>query len=340
MIERLPPSLLVMCEVAVMENTTKHARSLKMPRNMRIHCVVLLFIVCYLSGCGTILSRSASGDAYIDPRSPLTRMYSGTILDIYNLGADNVGFFLLLDIPLSLTADTLFLPVTVYEEFFTGQLQKSAAKGDIGTVKAMLNKGTDLHARNLGGHTALMSAAWRGQTTMVQTLLENGAEVNARQTYSGATALSYAALKGHTAVVQMLLENGADVNADGGTALMVAANADHTAVVEVLLRNGAKVNARDANGRTALMAAARAGHNATVQALLEKGAEVNTKDERGRTALIDAAEFGHPAVVQALLENGADVHAKDGSGWTALKWAMAYRQKEIVQLLKNAGARE
>jgi len=231
------------------------AISLEMPRNMRILCVLSLFILFSLSGCGTLVSRYASGDAYIDHHLPLKRMYSGTILDVYNLGAENVGLFLFMDIPLSLTADTVLLPMTIHEEFFTGQLQKAAAKGDIDTVKAMLNKGSDLHARTLGGHTALMSAAWGGQTTMVQMLLDNGAEANAKHAHSGATALRYALLKGHAAVIEVLLRNGADVHANEEccwTALMAAAEAGHATAVQALLANGADVHAKDAHGRTAL----------------------------------------------------------------------------------------
>jgi len=62
----------------------------------------------------------------------------------------------------------------------------------------------------------LLKAAGDGQKEMVKALLEAGAEVNARDN-DGWTALHVAAGRGRTEVVKALLEAGADVNAtDGG----------------------------------------------------------------------------------------------------------------------------
>jgi ankyrin repeat protein len=58
----------------------------------------------------------------------------------------------------------------------------------------------------------------------------------------------FAAGRGHREVVELLLKNGANVNAkaaDGWTALVRAADRGHRKVVEVLLKNGADVNAKD-----------------------------------------------------------------------------------------------
>ena len=75
---------------------------------------VILSVALHVAGCGTTLSR-----VYPDPDLP--RVYSGTALDISGLSADNLGFFLLIDLPLSITADTVLLPLTVPEHFFSGQ---------------------------------------------------------------------------------------------------------------------------------------------------------------------------------------------------------------------------
>jgi uncharacterized protein YceK len=202
-----PPSLLILCEVDVMENIKQQVGSLKIPRGMRIQCVALLFIPFWLSGCGMLMSRYVIEDPYIEQVST-TRIYSGTALDISGLGADNVALFALVDLPLSLIADTVFLPVTVYEEFFSGQLQKAASNGDISAVTAMLDKGADINARNVWGYTALMSAAWSGHTAMVQMLINKGADVNAKHIHKGATALSYANKKVHTDIRRILLDSG------------------------------------------------------------------------------------------------------------------------------------
>ncbi len=112
-----------------------------------------------------------------------------------------------------------------------------------------------------------------------------------------------AARKGDTAAVQSLLEAGADVNAknkDGSTALMKAVR--HTDTIRALLAGGSDVDAKSNYGDTALLEAANIGHTDTVRALLQAGADVNAKDKDGYTALTLAAWKGHTDVVK-LLEN-------------------------------------
>jgi uncharacterized protein len=94
-----------------------------------------------------------------------------------------------------------------------------------------------------------------------------------------------AASKGHTAIVQVLLENGAEPDArDSGrqTALMMAAVCGHISTVHALLSKGVDVNAKiDAGGEsgwTALMEAAYHGHTDVVRALPASSADVNARD--------------------------------------------------------------
>ena len=115
--------------------------------------------------------------------------------------------------------------------------------------------------------------------------------------------LHIAAGKGDTAVVEALLEAGADVEAKdshGWTALHIAAMEGHSAVVKVLLEAGADVNAKDNTDGTALLNAAMIGHYAIIKTLLEAGANVEAKDNHGWTALSLAAMRGDTAIVKLL----------------------------------------
>lgn len=72
---------------------------------------------------------------------------------------------------------------------------------------------------------------------------------------SGLRSLDEAATLGQKEMVERILAEGADVNArnkDGFTLLHVAASQGHRDVVELLLAKGADLNAKDNNGFTPL----------------------------------------------------------------------------------------
>ncbi|KAI9785422.1 MAG: hypothetical protein M1816_000437 [Peltula sp. TS41687] len=131
---------------------------------------------------------------------------------------------------------------------------------------------------------------------------------------TGATALHWVALKGDEAPARSLLQAGANPNAKdlfSRTPLHEAAIYGREIIIQLLLENGADVNAIDDKSRTPLHHAATEGHEKTVQLLLENGADVNAIDDESRTPLHHAATEGHGKTVQLLLENGADVNAID-----------------------------
>jgi hypothetical protein len=161
------------------------------------------------------------------------------------------------------------------EEFFKITVYVNTPDADLTPLVA---QGICLEARDKWGHTALIGAAYYGQTDTVQALLAAGAEIEARNN-NGDTALYIAAYRGHTNTVQALLVAGAEIGArdnDGDTALIGAAGRSHTDTVRALLAAGAEIEARDKNGDTALSYAVRRGHSHTntVQALLERGANI------------------------------------------------------------------
>lgn len=95
----------------------------------------------------------------------------------------------------------------------------------------------------------LINAAWRRDIEIVKLLLENGADVNARD-ISGITVLMHVSRYGYTEIAKMLIEKGADVNA------------------------------KDNEGRTALIQASGKGHKETAKLLIEKGTEeISVKEQ-------------------------------------------------------------
>jgi ankyrin repeat protein len=209
-------------------------------------------------------------------------------------------------------------------------------------VRILIEEGAEVTAKDLYSYTALHLAADNGNMTVVKLLLENRADVDAKEEDNW-TALHLAAQNGHEAVVELLLERGADVTARstiGSTVLHLAAQNGYEVVVNLLLKHGADIEAREnTNSSAALHLAAKNGAEAVIKLLLENGANIEAKDKDGSTALFLAAVDGHEAVVRLLLKNGADIEAKDDINWTTVLTASAqYGHEAVVKLLLEEGA--
>ena len=207
-------------------------------------------------------------------------------------------------------------------------------QGRIDIVNFLLAEGADANARDKYGWTVLMNAAQNGHTEVVQVLLQAGAGIYTRNAF-GETALMKAAEGGHSEILQMLLIAGDELcKEDGEKALMQAAKRGHFEIVQILVEEGVEVNTRDEDGETALMWAAKNGRTIVVQVLLQAKAEMNSSD--GNRALMEAARRGYTGVVQELLEAGAEINA--GEGDKALIEAASSGPTESVEALLHAGA--
>ena len=141
-------------------------------------------------------------------------------------------------------------------------------------------------------------------------LLEYGADANAREN-GGSTPLLKAAYNGKTEVVRVLLKGGANVDAEdnqGRSPLHEAADHGTAELVRLLLEHGANASAEDNRRRAPLHEAAYRVE--IVRMLLEYGANVRAEDYLGRTPLHVAAEHGSIGAVRILFEHGADVNAR------------------------------
>jgi NAD(P)-dependent dehydrogenase (short-subunit alcohol dehydrogenase family) len=105
-------------------------------------------------------------------------------------------------------------------------LHEAIMQGDLEAVRALIETGADLNAREgLGGSSPLITAATFGQTEAASALIEAGAALD-QQNDEGSTALIAAAFLAHADIVELLLAAGADKsirNTTGITALDVVA---------------------------------------------------------------------------------------------------------------------
>lgn len=219
----------------------------------------------------------------------------------------------------------------------------AANLGHVDIVRALLEKGADVDARDADGDTALRLAEKYKYPDIVA-LLKNATRVNhssaPRNTSRNMPAAS-ASPAGSTSAPAPQPQPAVLAAADNhglNKELLEAAEAGDTAEVKSLLKEGAGVNTKGSFGNTALMGAAVRGHTNTVRALLEKGADVDARGSTGRTALMEASSEGYTDTVRALLEKGANVNAKDTEGWTPLFWAAYSRRTDTVRALLEEGA--
>jgi ankyrin repeat protein len=84
--------------------------------------------------------------------------------------------------------------------------------GHAPAVRALLDSGAQINARNRGGITPTMLAVINERPEVLELLLERGADVNA-QSGAGWSALTFAAWKGDPDLVRVLLSHGGNRNA-------------------------------------------------------------------------------------------------------------------------------
>jgi hypothetical protein len=124
-----------------------------------------------------------------------------------------------------------------------------AKGGKLAEVRALLEEHPEVNVdgyRDWCGQNALYFACYYGYAECARLLIDQKADVNAKNKY-GDSALHEAALEGHLSCVKLLVQNGADVNChsdSGWTPLMYSASDGLLAIAYYLLDQKADVHYR------------------------------------------------------------------------------------------------
>ena len=211
---------------------------------------------------------------------------------------------------------------------------------DLRGIRALIDEGADLDARQPGGATALAWAVHLQDHETADRLLASGADVNTADEY-GDTPLILASANGDQYLIERLVAAGADATAErwsGETALMLAAGTGVASAIGLLSEGGTPLDATETRrGQTALMWAAAEGHSEVVEALIAAGAEVNLASAEGFTALAFAATSDDVRSIRALLAAGADPNAASQDGSLPTNIAASYGHADALELLIEAG---
>jgi RNA polymerase sigma factor (sigma-70 family) len=122
---------------------------------------------------------------------------------------------------------------------------------------------------------------------------------------SRATALLTAVERDDGTMLELLLDAGADVDgrcacATGESPVWAATLLDRPRLLRILLERGADPNRPSASGTIALHVAAMRGHRDCARLLLDHGADQAAEDARGLTAADWAHDNGHHALAEML----------------------------------------
>jgi len=198
-------------------------------------------------------------------------------------------------------------------------------------------------AAQVASYEGLHLAAHSGDTAAIKTLLEAGADLEARDS-SGRTPVIVAAFASNDDVVRVLAKAGADLNALEFRAydiVTVAAVANDVAMLDLALELGASAgNITSPYDGTALIAAAHLGHHEVVDSLIKAGAPLDHINNLDWTALIEVVVLGdggpdHLASAKLLIDAGADQSIGDAAGVTPIEHAKSRGFSQMVKLFET-----
>ncbi|CAD7713769.1 hypothetical protein LMG31884_07770 [Xanthomonas hydrangeae] len=218
------------------------------------------------------------------------------------------------------------------------ELAHALDAGDGVRAAWLLRHGADANRPNLLGEPPLHQAIRNQEPDLVSLLLDAGARLDARDS-GGWTALMKAAWANDADSVAKLLGKRAPVDTvsgDGWSALELAVSYADVGVVQALLAAGANVRRANPTGFTPVMFAVARDDPAILDAVLARGADVGHANQAGVTALMLAAAAGRESVAKRLLAAGADPSARNRDGKTAAALAKARGDTALATLLTQA----
>jgi len=144
-----------------------------------------------------------------------------------------------------------------------------------------------------------------GDVEATQRAVDGGANVKHVSAHSGRAPIHDAILHGKHNIVQTLWNNGAEMDVPmpytKDTALHLAAKANEFRSIRSLLKMEACADVVNKDGDTALHIAARLGHYESVKALLAGGIDPNIKNKAGKTAKEEAELNDFPELSTYIL---------------------------------------
>jgi ankyrin repeat protein len=184
----------------------------------------------------------------------------------------------------------------------------------------------------------LASAAENGDVDVIDSLVKDGVDVNAKGRYN-VTPLLRSLIARNKRGFDALLRHGADpnvLNIRGFAVTNEAALDEDPYWLQEALKHGGNPNlVNEGNpyfkGQTPLYYAISRSRVANAKLLIAAKADVNHQDATESCPLLRAAERGEYEIVYALLEAGADFRQRNKAGVDLVGWVALSKEDEFTQ---------
>lgn len=158
----------------------------------------------------------------------------------------------------------------------------------------------------------------------------------------GLTPLGLAVKGKNMTMIQILIDFGADINGrdeEGRTpfmhALLSKSNTSKKEILDLLLKNGADINQPDKMGRGSVFYALEAPADIFLPYVLIKGGNPNQQASDGSTPVLLSIQKFRLENIRRLMENGADMYAENKKGVTPWQLAKQSFSQDTYQSLKK-----
>jgi ankyrin repeat protein len=177
--------------------------------------------------------------------------------------------------------------------------------GDYEKVEQMISENKALIDTLASGYSPLLYASVCSRDSIAQLLLDNGADINYKNSANGWDAVHYAAALSKISTLRLLIDSGANLNTlnnDGQTALYQATYYNYYDLCSLLIANKCELNVQDSNGQTALHIAIELKRDSICELLINSGADLTLYTNAQKSAIILAIENNCREKVELLQE--------------------------------------